>query len=179
MQTIYIVNPAAGHGRAGARWRAAYALVSGAEHEVLLTQRPGHGRELARRALESGARLIVAVGGDGDSNAGGKSAPTTTIPNTPKFPPAGEEFVLRPGAPDLRVRLGDRITFAMGDAGDGEWTAASEDPAVIWIERSGSRDGTPNAGGRAVGLGETEVLVQYRGEPPRPSARFAIRVGER
>lgn len=128
--------------------------------------------------------LVAAVavdgdGGDGDSNAGGKSAPTTTIPNTPKFPPAGEEFVLRPGAPDLRVRLGDRITFAMGDAGDGEWTAASEDPAVIWIERSGSRDGTPNAGGRAVGLGETEVLVQYRGEPPRPSARFAIRVGER
>lgn len=61
----FIVNQAAGHGRAGARWRAAYALVSGAEHKVLLTERPGHGRELAKRALENGAKLVVAVGGDG------------------------------------------------------------------------------------------------------------------
>ena len=61
----FIVNPAAGHGRAGARWRAAYALVSHLEHKVALTERPGHGRELARQALENGATLVVAVGGDG------------------------------------------------------------------------------------------------------------------
>ncbi len=67
MSTLFIVNPAAGHGRAGARWRTAYDLVAKgrSDHQVVETERPGHGRELARRALEDGVRLVVAVGGDG------------------------------------------------------------------------------------------------------------------
>lgn len=64
---VFIVNPAAGHGRAGRRWGAAHALAVKRfpDHKVLHTERQGHGRELARRALEDGARLVVAVGGDG------------------------------------------------------------------------------------------------------------------
>ncbi|MBI3288460.1 MAG: diacylglycerol kinase family lipid kinase [Elusimicrobia bacterium] len=67
MKALFIVNPAAGHGRAGARWERARALAARMlpDMDVRATQRPGHGRELAREAVESGADLIVAVGGDG------------------------------------------------------------------------------------------------------------------
>lgn len=67
MDTVFIVNPAAGHGRAGRRWKAAYAAAARLRpsHRVVETQRPGHGRELARRSIEEGAKLLVAVGGDG------------------------------------------------------------------------------------------------------------------
>lgn len=67
IDTVFIVNPAAGHGRAGRRWAQAYMLAAKLrpDHRVLHTERQGHGRELARRAVEEGARLLVAVGGDG------------------------------------------------------------------------------------------------------------------
>lgn len=66
-ETLFIVNPAAGHGRAGRRWKAAYAAAARLRpsHRVVETVRAGHGRELARRAVEEGSRLLVAVGGDG------------------------------------------------------------------------------------------------------------------
>lgn len=66
-ETVFIVNPAAGHGRAGRRWKAAYEAAAKLRpsHRVVETERAGHGRELARRAVEDGARLLVAVGGDG------------------------------------------------------------------------------------------------------------------
>lgn len=60
---IFIVNPAAGHGRGGKRFRALRALLP--EAEVLFTERSGHARELARAAAEGGAQAVVAVGGDG------------------------------------------------------------------------------------------------------------------
>jgi diacylglycerol kinase (ATP) len=37
----------------------------GLEHEVVLTEGTGHAAELARQAVDEGARLIVGVGGDG------------------------------------------------------------------------------------------------------------------
>lgn len=67
MDTVFIVNPAAGHGRAGRRWEAAYEFAAKLrpEHLIVHTARQGHGRELARKAVEDGARLVIAVGGDG------------------------------------------------------------------------------------------------------------------
>lgn len=67
MRVVFIVNPAAGHGRAGGRWEKARALVREIfpDMELVRTERPGHGKELARAAVEGGAGLIVAVGGDG------------------------------------------------------------------------------------------------------------------
>ncbi len=67
MRAVFIVNPAAGHGRAGARWGQALALAKGMypDLELAHTERPGHGRELARAAVEAGVDLVVAVGGDG------------------------------------------------------------------------------------------------------------------
>lgn len=64
---LFIVNPAAGHGRGGARWekgrRLAESLWPG--FQTAVTERPGHGRELARAAVLEGIELVVAVGGDG------------------------------------------------------------------------------------------------------------------
>lgn len=66
MRTLFIVNPAAGHGRGEKRWAAARRrLVGRGDWEERATQRPGHGAELSRRALEDGFEAIVAVGGDG------------------------------------------------------------------------------------------------------------------
>lgn len=67
MRTLFIVNPAAGHGRAGGRWEKARELAKGLypDMELARTERPGHGRELAREAVAAGVELVVAVGGDG------------------------------------------------------------------------------------------------------------------
>ncbi|UPT74942.1 MAG: diacylglycerol kinase family lipid kinase [Elusimicrobiota bacterium] len=67
MKTLFIVNPAAGHGRAGGRWQAARELAARLypDMELARTERPGHARQLAREAIAGGAELVVAVGGDG------------------------------------------------------------------------------------------------------------------
>jgi diacylglycerol kinase (ATP) len=67
MRTLFVVNPAAGHGRGGARWEKARALAAGLwpESRAAFTEGPGHGRALAREAALNGVELIVAAGGDG------------------------------------------------------------------------------------------------------------------
>jgi diacylglycerol kinase (ATP) len=67
VKTLFIVNPAAGHGRGHSRWEKGRELAAGLwpGHEVRVTERPGHGRELARAAILAGTELVVAVGGDG------------------------------------------------------------------------------------------------------------------
>jgi len=67
MRTLFIVNPAAGHGRAGGRWEKARALAKNIfpDMELARTDKPGHGKELAHEAVAAGVELIVAVGGDG------------------------------------------------------------------------------------------------------------------
>ena len=66
----FVVNPASGNGAAGKAWPRIQELAAGhgLSGEVLFTERAGHAIELAARAAESGARLIVAVGGDGTIN---------------------------------------------------------------------------------------------------------------
>jgi diacylglycerol kinase (ATP) len=74
MQVAVIINPISGTGgRPGvADARAALAAATlqarGLDAETVITERPGHARELARGALERGARLLVAWGGDGTAN---------------------------------------------------------------------------------------------------------------
>ena len=73
MDAGIIINPVAGVGHSGevAR-RAALARDAlkqcGIEGEVNVTNRPGHGRELAQSLVERGAATIVAWGGDGTVN---------------------------------------------------------------------------------------------------------------
>ena len=67
---LFIVNPASGAGRTRQRWpRLADAIDdAGLPPEAVFTERTGHGRELAARAIEEGRRTLVAVGGDGTVN---------------------------------------------------------------------------------------------------------------
>ncbi len=67
---LIIVNPASGRHDGGAGWHAIERAVAsaGVAFDAIHTQRPGHGEELARRALHEGRRHIVAVGGDGSVN---------------------------------------------------------------------------------------------------------------
>ena len=74
MRVAVVINPVAGLGGASTRARhraelaAARLVAAGAEPEILVTERAGHGRELARGAVERGARVVAAWGGDGTVN---------------------------------------------------------------------------------------------------------------
>jgi diacylglycerol kinase (ATP) len=67
---VFLVNPASGNGATGKRWPelAHRAAQLGLQGETLFSERPGHLIELARGAVERGAELVVAVGGDGTLN---------------------------------------------------------------------------------------------------------------
>jgi len=69
-QAVAILNPRAGGGTAARRWpRIAEALKQRiGPVEARFTERPDHASELTRQALEQGADLIIAVGGDGTVN---------------------------------------------------------------------------------------------------------------
>lgn len=66
-QLAYVVNPVAGHGRARAII-ADLALAAGAAGHsgpIYISEYPGHREALTRTAIDGGATLVVAVGGDG------------------------------------------------------------------------------------------------------------------
>jgi diacylglycerol kinase (ATP) len=68
-----IINPISGGARPDAarpRAQLAAAVVEarGNQADVMITERPGHARELARAAVRRGARLVMAWGGDGTIN---------------------------------------------------------------------------------------------------------------
>jgi YegS/Rv2252/BmrU family lipid kinase len=67
---LAIVNPAAGRPDGGAGWRATERALraAGVALDVVETQRPGHGEDLARAALRAGTRRLIVAGGDGSLN---------------------------------------------------------------------------------------------------------------
>ena len=79
MSILIVINPISGTGgRRGVvphRVALASALsrACGLETEVVVSERPGHARDLAWRALERGAELCVAWGGDGTINEVGSA----------------------------------------------------------------------------------------------------------
>ncbi len=69
-QPCVILNPKAGSGRSLRMWPRLQPLFEGrlGPVEALFTEAPGHATQLARGAIESGADLVVAIGGDGTLN---------------------------------------------------------------------------------------------------------------
>ena len=67
---VFVVNPASANGSTGRRLPeiARSAASAGLEGKTLVSERPGHVVELVEQAARSGARLVVAVGGDGTVN---------------------------------------------------------------------------------------------------------------
>jgi diacylglycerol kinase (ATP) len=64
---VFLVNPASANGSTGRRWPSIEVRASdaGLKGDALVSERPGHLAELAARAVDGGARVVVAVGGDG------------------------------------------------------------------------------------------------------------------
>jgi YegS/Rv2252/BmrU family lipid kinase len=69
-RTVLVVNPAAQGGRLGKRWPELAGEVRRelGGFEEALTRAPGDAERLTTEALESGAGIVVAVGGDGTIN---------------------------------------------------------------------------------------------------------------
>jgi diacylglycerol kinase (ATP) len=66
---LLIANPLAGAGREAVLPRLSAALhARGIGHDTATTAGPGHATELAREAVETGRRYVVAIGGDGTVN---------------------------------------------------------------------------------------------------------------
>jgi len=107
-----IINPiSGGHrpGQAEARAKIASEAVRrhGDEPQVFVTERAGHGHELARRAARDGARLVVAWGGDGTIN---ETASALVFGDTPfAIIPAGSGNGL---ARELGVSVDPAAAFA-------------------------------------------------------------------
>ncbi|MEX2555940.1 MAG: diacylglycerol kinase family protein [Actinomycetota bacterium] len=62
-----IINPRAGRGAVERGWPEVKRVLDegGVEHDVTITEQPGHATEAARRAIDAGCTFVVAVGGDG------------------------------------------------------------------------------------------------------------------
>ena len=67
MKALFLLNPAAGHGRTESRWRQVAARLPKERpgDVVRTTCGPGDAARLAREGLEEGFAAIIAVGGDG------------------------------------------------------------------------------------------------------------------
>ncbi len=64
---LFIVNPMSGGGRTRHRMGAIIDAIerAGLVADMVFTERPGHGEDLAREAIEAGREFLVACGGDG------------------------------------------------------------------------------------------------------------------
>jgi YegS/Rv2252/BmrU family lipid kinase len=140
---FFLVNPASDNGATGKRWpelahRAARLGLSG---ETLFSERPGHLIELAASAVDRGATLVVAVGGDGTLNEvvngiAQKDVDLATIPLG-----TGMDFVRTYGIP---TKFDDAVRVALDgkprtiDAGRVRYRTWGGEEAERWFANVGS-----------------------------------------
>ena len=142
-KAVFLVNPASGNGGTGKRWPelAHRAARLGLEGETLFSERPGHLTELARSAVDGGATLVVAVGGDGTMNEvvngiAGRDVDFATIPLG-----TGMDFVRTYGIPtkfEDAVRVALTGTPRTIDAGRVSYRTWGGEDAERWYANVGS-----------------------------------------
>lgn len=140
---VFLVNPASDNGATGKRWPelAHRASMLGLSGETLFSERPGQLIELARAAVDGGARVVVAVGGDGTLNevvngVAGCDVELATIPLG-----TGMDFVRTYGIPtrfDDAVRVALEGTPRTIDAGRVRYRTWGGEEAVRWFANVGS-----------------------------------------
>jgi YegS/Rv2252/BmrU family lipid kinase len=131
MSVAVIINPISGGGRSRdgrvrAERAAAALAVDGIDGEIFVTERPGHGHDLARRAVARGVALIVAWGGDGTVNevASALVRTNTTLAIVPSGSGNGLARALGvSGDPARAISEAARALPRIIDAGqcDGQW----------------------------------------------------------
>ena len=142
-RAVFLVNPASSNGATGKRWPALAHRASqlGLQGETLFSERSGHLIELARGAVDDGATLVVAVGGDGTLNevvngVAGKNVDLATIPIG-----TGMDFARTYGIPR---KLDDAVRVALDgatrtvDAGRVRYRTWAGDEAERWFANVGS-----------------------------------------
>ena len=142
-RTVFLVNPASDGGATGKRWPelAHRAARLGLEGETLFSEQPGHLIELAAAAVDGGAALVVAVGGDGTLNEvvngiAGREVELATIPIG-----TGMDFVRTYGIPtsfDEAVQVARDGRPRTIDAGLVRYRTWGGDSAERWFANVGS-----------------------------------------
>ena len=81
-KTFVILNPVSDRGQAGKREGEVREALdrAGIRYDLVLTRRPGHATELARKAVEEGVTVVVAAGGDGTVNEVAQALVNTEVP---------------------------------------------------------------------------------------------------
>src|SRR5215813_5295781 len=140
---VFLVNPASDNGRTGRRWPelAHRAARLGLEGETLFSEHAGHLIALAAEAVDRGASLVVAVGGDGTLNEvvngiAGRDVDLATIPLG-----TGMDFGRTYDLPtkfDAAVRVALEGTTRTVDAGRVDYPTWEGMPAQRWFANVGS-----------------------------------------
>lgn len=142
-RVVFLVNPASSNGATGKRWPALAhrAEQLGLTGETLFSERPGHLIELARTAVDDGATLVVAVGGDGTLNEVvngivGRNVELATIPIG-----TGMDFIRTHAIPrkfDEAVRVAVEGEVRTIDAGRVRYRTWAGEPAERHFANVGS-----------------------------------------
>jgi diacylglycerol kinase (ATP) len=195
VRTVFLVNPASDNGATGRRWPelANRAAALGLHGDVLFSEGPEHLRALARRAVELGATLVVAVGGDGTVNevangiVGLRDVELAVLPRG-----TGIDFVRTYGIPkrfDEAVRIALEGAVREIDAGHVEYRTWSGDAGemhfvnIAGVGMSGAvakrtNESTKAFGGKASYLLATfAVFARWKNTEVRVSVDDEIRGG--
>jgi YegS/Rv2252/BmrU family lipid kinase len=142
---VFVVNPASANGSTGRRWPeiARRAAASGLEGDTLISTRAGEIADLTAQAAGDGARLVVAVGGDGTvfeavnglMRAGARETELAIIPRG-----TGKDFMRTfaiPGSLDKALAIAKDGAVRTIDVGHARYVAWSGDEEEAWFANFG------------------------------------------
>jgi diacylglycerol kinase (ATP) len=195
-EVVFVVNPVSGNGAAGKTWERTRELAAavGLDGDALVTEGPGHAVALARGAAGNGARLVVAVGGDGTINeivnglvaAGSPEVELAVVPRG-----TGDDFARTFGIPtDVERALAvaahgearpvdvGRATYAVGDEAAERYFANFAGAGISGaIARRGART-SRRLGAKAAYMWATAtVFVRWSSVPMRIELDGEMREG--